>query len=212
MILLSPVIEGDVYSLMMSGCPFVVVGNDYLNLDVPTVLSDDCSIAYNLTSKMIAEGHTDIALVCSQRLPLDRTIERGAGRMLRGYRSAVREHGLSGREIIVNFGSDKAGPSIVDMDNEQRKMLLQATAVIAAGSDLTCEVREFLQKACPGKRTALAAYVDEDNCAVPAETVDILVERSQREVNRNAAGKLMNMIGGTVPVAKCNLNHQALKS
>ncbi|MDD3926147.1 MAG: substrate-binding domain-containing protein, partial [bacterium] len=140
-----PMEESDIRELQKMGCPLVVIDDIYLNMDVPTVLFDSAEMACFATREMIRKGHSKVALVVSQRLPLDPRIKRGRERMWEGYSKAIIEAKLDFLEMVTKYVKDN-DKGIADIVVDKQAVLQEATALVIAGEWLSQGLYDYLNQ------------------------------------------------------------------
>nr|WP_281169252.1 LacI family DNA-binding transcriptional regulator [Humibacter albus] len=86
----------------LGGSPIVFASRSVPGLDVDTVLIDDLGGAYEATSRLLDEGHRQIAFLGT------RTSVLTGQRRLQGYRNAHRDHNVPVYEHLVRTGQQEA--------------------------------------------------------------------------------------------------------
>jgi len=99
-LLIAPVQEKneDIYKLIESRIPFVVVGRDYENLSVDAVYSDELKGGYIATEYLIKKGFRKISYIGGY------TYKSPARRRLEGYKKALTDYGILINEDLIKIG------------------------------------------------------------------------------------------------------------
>ncbi len=125
--------EVELRALQETGCPFVVIDNDYVNLDVPFVRLDDRKVTADAVRILTDKGHKKIALMTNSYTQAaaytrDRNID-----MHEVYTSRLQELGLSW-SCAIHKEKIGHGDSLGNLTERVDRMLDEATAVIADGN------------------------------------------------------------------------------
>ncbi|MCU1526927.1 MAG: hypothetical protein JWP75_690 [Frondihabitans sp.] len=97
-----PAHSGHLSPESLGSTPMVFASRPVPGLDVDTVLVDDIGGAYQATSRMLEEGHRQIAFLGT------RTSVLTGQRRLQGYRNAHRDHNVPVYEHLVRAGQQEA--------------------------------------------------------------------------------------------------------
>lgn len=99
-LLIAPVQEKneDIYKLIDSKIPFVVVGRDYENLSVDAVYSDESKGGYLAAEYLIKKGYKNISYIGGY------TYKSPARRRLEGYKKALTDYGIPVKESLIKIG------------------------------------------------------------------------------------------------------------
>lgn len=99
-LLIAPVQEKneDIYKLIDSKIPFVVVGRDYEDLSIDAVYSDELKGGYIATEYLIRKGFKNISYIGGY------TYKSPARRRLEGYKKALTDYGIAIKENLIKIG------------------------------------------------------------------------------------------------------------
>jgi LacI family transcriptional regulator len=99
-LLIAPVQEKneDIYKLVDSKIPFVVVGRDYENLSIDAVYSDESKGGYVATEYLIKRGFKNISYIGGY------TYKSPARMRLEGYKKALTDYGIPLKESLIKIG------------------------------------------------------------------------------------------------------------
>lgn len=99
-LLIAPVQEKneDIYKLIGSKIPFVVVGRDYEDLSIDAVYSDELKGGYIATEYLIKKGFKNISYIGGY------TYKSPARRRLEGYKKALTDYGIAIKENLIKIG------------------------------------------------------------------------------------------------------------
>ncbi|MDD4289476.1 MAG: LacI family DNA-binding transcriptional regulator [Atribacterota bacterium] len=99
-LLIAPVQEKneDIYKLIGSKIPFVVVGRDYEDLSIDAVYSDELKGGYIATEYLIRKGFKNISYIGGY------TYKSPARRRLEGYKKALTDYGIAIKENLIKIG------------------------------------------------------------------------------------------------------------
>ncbi|MDI9596121.1 MAG: LacI family DNA-binding transcriptional regulator [Atribacterota bacterium] len=99
-LLIAPVQEKneDIYKLIDSKIPFVVVGRDYEDLSIDAVYSDELKGGYIATEYLIKKGFKNISYIGGY------TYKSPARRRLEGYKKALTDYGIPIKENLIKIG------------------------------------------------------------------------------------------------------------
>lgn len=99
-LLIAPVQEKneDIYKLIDSKIPFVVVGRDYEDLSIDAVYSDELKGGYIATEYLIKKGFKNISYIGGY------TYKSPARRRLEGYKKALTDYGIAIKENLIKIG------------------------------------------------------------------------------------------------------------
>lgn len=99
-LLIAPVQEKneDIYKLIDSKIPFVVVGRDYEDLSIDAVYSDELKGGYIATEYLIRKGFKNISYIGGY------TYKSPARRRLEGYKKALTDYGIPIKENLIKIG------------------------------------------------------------------------------------------------------------
>ncbi len=99
-LLIAPVQEKneDIYKLIGSKIPFVVVGRDYEDLSIDAVYSDELKGGYIATEYLIRKGFKNISYIGGY------TYKSPARRRLEGYKKALTDYGIPIKENLIKIG------------------------------------------------------------------------------------------------------------
>jgi LacI family transcriptional regulator len=99
-LLIAPVQEKneDIYKLVDSKIPFVVVGRDYENLSIDAVYSDESKGGYIATEYLIKRGFKNISYIGGY------TYKSPARMRLEGYKKALTDYGIPLKESLIKIG------------------------------------------------------------------------------------------------------------
>ncbi|MDD3031177.1 MAG: substrate-binding domain-containing protein, partial [Atribacterota bacterium] len=88
----------DIYKLVDSKIPFVVVGRDYEDLSIDAVYSDELKGGYIATEYLIKKGFKNISYIGGY------TYKSPARRRLEGYKKALTDYGIAIKENLIKIG------------------------------------------------------------------------------------------------------------
>ncbi|MDD3927317.1 MAG: substrate-binding domain-containing protein, partial [bacterium] len=189
LLLLSRMAEKDIRTLMEVGCPIVAVDNEYVNLDIPTVLTDDHQMAYCMTEQLVRGGHKVGMVLGRWKEPQSHIVDR-LERMSDGYRAALAAAGCDYDYRVLKSREQMEG-GIEDITAALDNVLNEVTSLIVDGDWLAEEVHKYLTAhgRTVGKDIELCVY--SDNLELPfAQTV----YKPLREMGRQAVRKLIDQI------------------
>jgi len=99
-LLIAPVQEKnkDIYKLIDSRIPFVVVGRDYENFSVDAVYNDEIRGGYIATEYLIKKGYRNISYIGGY------TFKSPARKRLEGYKNALNDYSIPIKERLIRIG------------------------------------------------------------------------------------------------------------
>lgn len=142
--ILSPIPSSDLIFLQEEDIPFVVIGNDYPNIEVSSVTCDFTPI-FNEIEKHFSQYPLSRVAVAINGIPLEEKILRGRDFLFDAYQSFLTRHNLPFDEnhFIVSEAPDDHGEGATEswyaLPDDKRP-----TIIIAGSSDTYQGMKEFL--------------------------------------------------------------------
>jgi GntR family transcriptional regulator, arabinose operon transcriptional repressor len=182
-------------ALQAAGIPVVFADRYWVDVAADAVLVDDFALGYDLTTRLIARGHTAIATLW---LEVACTSVRDR---LSGHIKALRDHGLpviGDLTVLRPYSTAGFGPG----DSYLRRLLQGAhppTAVLCANGFVLAAAMNDLIDIAPAGHTIEFAGMDE---AGPYDTLPLAVVSAglpSHEMGSRAAARIIDRISGTLP-------------
>lgn len=186
--ILSPLPYETVAFLKERDVPFVVVGNDYPDLDIVSVCSDFVKAGYQVTQRLFQEGFQEIGLLLKYMGENKDGVIRSSDLMFEGYRAAHLVHNRQVNTALIKAVDDSERSVERGITSLLQNFQSGDPFILCRGTISKTEVYEALRKHGlePGRDIKVTNFAD---------LVDS-VERDCEEMGRCALETLHQVIGG----------------